>query len=83
MGLSGIDLLFVAVASSVAGGTDSPFLGQCYLIIFSSSLLYGLAGGMGAGTMSAIITEILALPSRAGLWEAVRDKKNSARRGVT
>jgi hypothetical protein len=71
--LLSVDLLFVAIVSHGTGDSQSPFLGQCYLIIFAAALSYGFAGGMAAGVASALITAVLAYLRPAGLWEDIRD----------
>jgi hypothetical protein len=73
IGLLSLDLLFVGIASLETGSSQSPFLGQFYLIIFAAALFYGFAGGAVVGAVSALITTILAIVRPAGLWEDVRD----------
>jgi hypothetical protein len=72
-GLLFLDLLFVAAVAYPTGASQSPFLGQCYLIIFAGAMVYGLAGGVTVGTLSVLITSVLVIRDPAGLWEDVRD----------
>jgi Stage II sporulation protein E (SpoIIE) len=73
IGLLFLDLLFVAAVAHHTGGSQSPFLGQCYLIIFAAAFFYGLAGGVAVGVLSVLITSVLVIQTPAGLWEDVRD----------
>ena len=61
-----LDLAFVAVAAAATGGSGSPFLGQCFLIIFVGALFYGLRGGVLVGAASALLTALLALGNTGG-----------------
>jgi hypothetical protein len=71
--LLALDLLFVTIVSYHTGGSQSPFLGQCYLVIFAAALCYGFVGGMLAGAASIVITLALVVTHPAGLWEDLRD----------
>jgi serine phosphatase RsbU (regulator of sigma subunit) len=51
-----VDLIGVAFAASVTGGAKSPFINECFLIIFAASLFYGIPGGLLAGAASSIIS---------------------------
>lgn len=68
-----LDALMVALVAFTTGGTDSPFLGQYYLIIFAASLFYGLPGGVGMGALAAAITLVLPRPVPAFFWWDVID----------
>lgn len=72
-GLIATDLLFVGLVGYHTGGSSSPFLGQCYLIIFAASLVYGWVGGYVTGAASALLTLFLALEFPAGAAEDLRD----------
>ncbi len=52
-----VDLIFVAFASYYTGGANSPFLEQCYLIIFAGALYYGLSGGVLTAFASVAIED--------------------------
>jgi hypothetical protein len=54
-GLLALDLGFVAAVAYQTGGTASPFLGQCFLIIFAAALFYGFWGGLAIGAVSVVI----------------------------
>jgi hypothetical protein len=68
-----LDLTFVAAAAWATGGSGSPFLGQCFLIISAAALFYGLQGGVLAGAASALLTGLLVLRNPKGPWEDLRD----------
>lgn len=73
LGLLVLDLAFVAAAATATGGSDSPFLGQCFLIIFVAALFYGLRGGVLAGAASALLTGLLVLKNPKGPWSDLRE----------
>src|SRR5262245_228083 len=66
--LLALDLGAVGAAAYCTGGSDSPFLGQCYLIIFAAALVYALAGGVGAALVSAALTVLLAFQGPSPAW---------------
>jgi serine phosphatase RsbU (regulator of sigma subunit) len=67
------DLLFVGLAAVFTGATDSPFLGQCYLVIMSAALVYGSSGGLGFALVSILVTVLVGLTKLDGLMEDLRD----------
>lgn len=72
-GLLALDMLFVALAAYQTHGSSSPFLGQFYLIIFASALMYGGAGAIIVSLGAAAITTFLAFAHPEGLLEDLRD----------
>jgi sigma-B regulation protein RsbU (phosphoserine phosphatase) len=70
--LFGIDLLMVTAVSWHTGGTDSPFPGQCYLIILSAALAYGASGAISAALASVVVIGALAASNPEGLLEDLR-----------
>jgi len=72
--LLGADLFFVTLVALQTGGVASPFLGQCYLIIFFAALCYGLPGGLLAGCVSAGIAVLTAFQTPEFLAVYVRDR---------
>ncbi len=71
--LMAADLLFVGLVGYHTGGSSSPFLGQCYLIIFAAALVYGSVGGYATGGASALLTLLLAREFPAGAAEDLRN----------
>ncbi|HEU4754788.1 MAG TPA: hypothetical protein VFU47_16895, partial [Armatimonadota bacterium] len=68
-----LDLLFVGAMASVTGGAQSPFLGQCYLIIYAGALFYGLSGGLTVGFVSALLATALTFQNPADVaWDSFR-----------
>lgn len=67
------DLLFVGLAAVFTDATDSPFLGQCYLVIMSAALVYGSTGGIGYALVSIVVTVLVGLTKLDGLLEDLRD----------
>lgn len=72
--LLALDVGAVGAAAYCTGGSDSPFLGQCYLIIFAAALVYALAGGIGAALLSAMLTVLLAFQGPSPAWRDIGDK---------
>jgi len=69
-----LDLIFLANVSYYTGATDSPFLGQSYLIVFVGALFFDLKGGLGVGFLAALIMVGMALlETGQARWEVVRD----------
>ena len=68
-----LDLAFVGLVGHVTGGANSPFLGQCYLIIFAAALFFGILGGIAAGLMSALTALVLASRKPTTMWDDLSD----------
>jgi serine phosphatase RsbU (regulator of sigma subunit) len=68
-----LDLLFVWVVGRYTGGPDSPFLGQCYLIIFAGALFYGIKGGVAVSVSAVLLVLALAEGRADALAHLARD----------
>lgn len=71
--LVALDLAFVGAAAVVTGAVNSPFLGQCFLIIFIASLFYGFKGGVVMGVLSSVMASLLVLPDPPDLIVHLRE----------
>ncbi len=71
--LLGVDIVFVAFASYYTGGANSPFLEQCYLIIFMGALYYGLTGGVLTALACVGMEAFLVSLNPQWLWQDVRE----------
>jgi serine phosphatase RsbU (regulator of sigma subunit) len=56
-----LDMIWLTVVSAYTGMAQSPFIGQFFLVIFASSLFFGISGGLLTGVYAAAATSILAL----------------------
>jgi hypothetical protein len=72
LGILSLDLVFVAVLAQQTGGPRSPFLGQCYLIIFAAALFYGIEGGLLVALISSLVAAALVAVGPVGRWDDLR-----------
>lgn len=69
-----LDLVFLGNVSYYTGANSSPFIGQCYLIVFVAALFFNVKGGIIVGGLAAAMMfslEFLTVGTHN--WEGIRD----------